>query len=197
MQKWYQWYLCEVKAGRLELPEYKEITDCSKHNYKITNNICSHIISHKNISLATRNHGGRALQEYINKAASIFANYFLTTWQVANKRLEWYKGLFARVPPNNSAGTATATGTNISPARNSLPALPKKKDGIVHVTNIRAKVTCMGHSMPCSSCGTRVNYYKDINKCNHFVLFNYGNLHPHAATKEPKIAGNKEEEATT
>ncbi|KAL2859111.1 uncharacterized protein BJX67DRAFT_368974 [Aspergillus lucknowensis] len=62
--------------------------------------------------------------------------------------------------------------------------LPKKKDSSVHVTNMRTKIACMGKSVPYMSCSSCVNCCKDINKCDYFVLFNYGNLHPHAATKE-------------
>jgi hypothetical protein len=57
---------------------------------------------------------------------------------------------------------------------------------------MRAEVTRMGHSVPCNSCGTRVNCCKDINKCDHFVLFDCGDLHPHAATEEPEKEGNQE-----
>ncbi|KAF7182057.1 hypothetical protein CNMCM7691_001445 [Aspergillus felis] len=125
--KWYQWYLRDVEAGRLELPEYEEdeddclyfyygemfcrIPDCSKasHNYKSTNNLRSHVASHKDVSLHAGNVGGRVSQEYIDEAT------------------KWYKSLFAGVAPGDSA--SPAAGVSTSPARDSLPALPKKRDG--------------------------------------------------------------------
>ncbi|KAL4883541.1 hypothetical protein BJY04DRAFT_184845 [Aspergillus karnatakaensis] len=191
--KWYQWYLREVEAGRLELPEYEDdtdnclyfyygemfcrIPDCSKahHNYKSTNNLRTHVGSHKDVSLPAGNLGGRASQESVDEAA------------------KWYKGLFAGVEPGDSSkagvGSAVASpGASVG----ALPSLPKKKDGTVHVTNMRAEVVRMGHSVPCESCGTRVNCCKDINKCDHFVLFDCGDLHPRAATEEPEKEGSEE-----
>lgn len=54
------------------------------------------------------------------------------------------------------------------------------------MTNIRTVVIGMGHKVPGNSCGTRANCCKDINCCDHFVIFDYGHLHPRAATIEPK-----------
>ncbi|KAL2836238.1 hypothetical protein BJX68DRAFT_273593 [Aspergillus pseudodeflectus] len=177
-------YIREVEAGPLELPEYEEdeddylyfyygemfcrIPDCSKvtHNYKSTNNLRTHVSSHKDVSLLVGNSGGRASQETIDEVA------------------KWYKELFAGVDPDK---TTTGATTSPSPAPRALSALPKKKDGSVHVTNMRAEVVRMGHSVPCKSCGSRVNCCKDINKCDHFVLFNCGDLHPRAATKEAEV----------
>ncbi|KAL4782837.1 hypothetical protein BJX76DRAFT_349064 [Aspergillus varians] len=187
------WYLREVEAGRLELPEYEEdeddclyfyygemfcrIPDCSKatHNYKSTNNLRTHVGSHKDVSMPEGNVGGHVSQELVDEAA------------------KWYKELFAGIAPEDSP-KAGADGVAASPGSTAgaLPSLPKKKDGSVHVTNMRAEVVRMGHSMPCKSCGSRVNCCKDINKCDHFVLFDCGDLHPRAATEEPKNQGNEE-----
>ncbi|KAL4798801.1 hypothetical protein BDV19DRAFT_356171 [Aspergillus venezuelensis] len=51
------------------------------------------------------------------------------------------------------------------------------------MTNMRAEVIRLGHGVPCTSCDSRVNCCKDINQCDHFVLFDCGDLHPRAATK--------------
>ncbi|KAL2859132.1 uncharacterized protein BJX67DRAFT_376062 [Aspergillus lucknowensis] len=167
------WYLREVEAGRLELPDYEEdtndclyfyygemfcrILDCSKamHNYKSINNLCTHVSSHKDVSLPSGNVGGRVPQELVDEAAS------------------------------NSSSTSTG-GIAASPGSTTgtMPLLPKKKDGSVHVTNMRTKVARMGKSMPYMSCSSYINCCKDINKYNYFVLFNCSDLHPRAATKK-------------
>ncbi|KAL2862693.1 uncharacterized protein BJX67DRAFT_365812 [Aspergillus lucknowensis] len=51
---------------------------------------------------------------------------------------------------------------------------------------MRTKVACMGKSMPCMSCGSCINYCKDINKYDYFVLFNYSNLYFYAVIKKAK-----------
>jgi len=108
----------------------------------MTNNLRSHVASHKGISIPTGNLGGRASQENIDEAASMLSNCFPTAWQVANKRLEWYKGLFAGVSPDDSASPAPAAGAIASPAGNSLPVLPKKKDGTV--STFQPLANCLG-----------------------------------------------------
>lgn len=45
--------------------------------------------------------------------------------------LEWYKGLFAGVEPDNSLKAGVGGAASPSPAAGSLPSLPKKKDGSV------------------------------------------------------------------
>ncbi|KAL3494962.1 hypothetical protein BJX62DRAFT_233930 [Aspergillus germanicus] len=150
---------------------------CSKstHNYKSTNNLRTHVGSHKDASLPAGNVGGRVSQELVDEAA------------------KWYKELFVSVEPDNSS-KPDAGGAAASPgsAAGALPSLPKKKDGSVHVTNMRAEVIRMGHSVPCKSCGSRVNCCKDINRCDHFVLFDCGDLHLRAATEEPENQANEE-----
>ncbi|KAL4985428.1 hypothetical protein BDW68DRAFT_165088 [Aspergillus falconensis] len=86
------------------------IPDCSKatHNYMSTNNLRTHIGSHKDVLLATGNTGGRVSQGVIYEA------------------IKWYNGLVAGVEPDSTIGSRAGSTTSTSPARMSLPAHPKK-----------------------------------------------------------------------
>lgn len=113
--------------------------------------------------------------------------------------LEWYKGLFqgsGQTDLGSSAGTGVSSSPGLSAA---IPKLPVKRNGDVsdfqvlinrlltaqvHVTNMRRMVSEMGHKIPCESCENRTDCCKDINKCDHFVLFECGELAPKQATPE-------------
>ncbi|KAL4860282.1 hypothetical protein BDV12DRAFT_181822 [Aspergillus spectabilis] len=58
---------------------------------------------------------------------------------------------------------------------------------------MRKEVVRLGHTVPCSSCGQRNNCCKDISQCDHFVLFECGDLRPDPATN----AALNENEQTT
>ncbi|EAW22051.1 uncharacterized protein NFIA_036070 [Aspergillus fischeri NRRL 181] len=178
-QKWYIRYLSEVADGRLELPPYEEredgsikiyygelfcrVPDCSKSRkkYTATNNLRTHLETHGDIKLQEGNSGGRVPQKTVDEAT------------------KWYKRLFYAVDPQDGGGASTSADTHFVCAMSvdaGTPSLPVKKDGTVHVTNMRKKVAEMGRKVPCSSCGNRNDCCKDINKCAYFVLFNCGNI---------------------
>jgi hypothetical protein len=48
---------------------------------------------------------------------------------------------------------------------------------------MRKKVGEMGRKVPCSACGNRNDCCKDVNKCDHFVLFDCGDISPQVANK--------------
>ncbi|KAL4923613.1 uncharacterized protein BDV17DRAFT_285273 [Aspergillus undulatus] len=173
------WYLRDTEAGCLDKNvdiyiHYGEVfcrvPDCSKstHNYKTTNNLRTHIETHDNISLPEGTSGGRVPQKLVDEG------------------LKWYKSLYGGLEPGASGTSGSATSpsaggtpsvaeydpTSPSKAGSSsvLPPLPVKKDGSVHVTNMRAAVTKIGHKVPCDSCSTRNDYCKDINHCDFFYL---------------------------
>ncbi|KAF7590972.1 hypothetical protein BBP40_002166 [Aspergillus hancockii] len=84
---WYQWYVREVEAGRLKLPEYNETAageviinygevfcrspDCGKRRkrFSSTNNLKSHVRSHKSLEVDKEDKGGRVSQEEVDKAS--------------------------------------------------------------------------------------------------------------------------------
>ncbi|KAL4887744.1 hypothetical protein BDV59DRAFT_189998 [Aspergillus ambiguus] len=206
--KWYQWYLREVSAGRLELPAYSpdenrkitihygevfcRVPDCSRaqHAYTSTNNLRTHVKSHEIFEFPTteeeKDKGGRVSQKLVDQA------------------LGFYKSLFAGKEPGKSA-TAKAVGGTVdlsSDAESTVgeggrPILPVKKDGQVHVTNMRLKVRELGHNVPCQSCGERKNCCKNINLCDHFVLFDCGDLHPTPVDQSSVAAGNVQADPNT
>ncbi|KAL4786397.1 hypothetical protein BJX76DRAFT_321254 [Aspergillus varians] len=195
--KWYQWYLRDTAAGRLQLPDYEvdgdddvylyygetfcRVPDCSRaiHNYKYTNNLRTHMETHEDISLPAGNVGGRAAQKVVDEA------------------IKFYKGLYGGVEPGTATTPAPSAGSVPAPTiydpaspseagASTLPVLPLKKDGTVHITEMRKAVTRMGHKVPCDSCTTRNACCKDINLCDFFIFFDCGNMHPRAATVQPE-----------
>ncbi|KAL4934233.1 uncharacterized protein BDV17DRAFT_278553 [Aspergillus undulatus] len=186
------WYLREVGSGNLQLPAYEQnenweikihygeifcrVEDCSKatHKYTATNNLRSHIASHGEHALPGGNLGGRASQKEIDEAA------------------RWYKSLFAGIEPNNAGAAQTPStvshGRSISidstsPATPSLPPLPRKQGGSIHITNMRKQAVNLGGTVPCESCSNRNDCCKDINKYDNFILFDCGNIHPTPAAR--------------
>ncbi|KAE8384443.1 hypothetical protein BDV23DRAFT_177034 [Aspergillus alliaceus] len=179
--KWYVWYLREVSAGHIELPEYDkdkhgdiiihygevfcQVPECSKSSkqFSATNNLRTHISSHSNIPVPSGDKGGRASQEEINQA--------------------WYKGLFQGATHSSSSLMGSSARLTPAPAPpadsiSRLPLLPRKKDGAPHVTNIRKRAVDLGGSVPCDSCKTKNECCKDIDHCDNFMLFDCGNLAP-------------------
>ncbi|KAG2000712.1 hypothetical protein GB937_010912, partial [Aspergillus fischeri] len=55
--------------------------------------------------------------------------------KTVDEATKWYKRLFYAVDPQDGGGAST-------------PSLPVKKDGTVHVTNMRKKVAEMGRKVP-------------------------------------------------
>ncbi|KAL4914610.1 hypothetical protein BDW62DRAFT_204499 [Aspergillus aurantiobrunneus] len=201
------WYLRDTEAGRLQLPEYELDEDndiylyygevaCPTvqkpmyHNYKVTNNLRTHIETHDDVSLPQGTAGGRVPQKIIDEG------------------LKFYKSLYGGVEPGASSASESASITSpsaggtpyvaeydpTSPSKavssSVLPALPVKEDGSVHVTNMRAAVVKMGHKVPCDSRGTLNNCCKDLNCCDFFHFFDCGDMHlAHAAA-----SGRQEEE---
>ncbi|BCR86534.1 uncharacterized protein ACHE_30521S [Aspergillus chevalieri] len=53
------------------------------------------------------------------------------------------------------------------------PPLLMKKNGSVHVTDMRKQVVLMGHKIPCSACGNRNDCCKDMESCEYFHLFQH------------------------
>ncbi|KAL4768413.1 hypothetical protein BDW60DRAFT_210960 [Aspergillus nidulans var. acristatus] len=176
--KWYLWYLREAANGNLELPDYKlndnnciilhygevfcRVPDCSKATKKFsaTNNLHTHIKTHDGMKLEEGNTGGRVAQKVVDRA------------------VQWYKSLFSGIEPQANTESLETSLDRAGSVEDDLPLLPKKKDGTVHVTNMRLEVVRLGKPVPCKSCGTRNACCKDISKCDHFILFNCGNLHP-------------------
>ncbi|KAL5044747.1 hypothetical protein BDW71DRAFT_185716 [Aspergillus fruticulosus] len=58
------------------------------------------------------------------------------------------------------------------------PPLPTKNDGSVHITNIHKEVKNLRGNVPCASYGNCNDCCKDVNVCEHFLLFNCGDIHP-------------------
>ncbi|PYH99043.1 hypothetical protein BO71DRAFT_415769 [Aspergillus ellipticus CBS 707.79] len=201
------WYLRDTAAGRLQLPDYEiddegdiylyygevfcRVPECSKanHNYKYTNNLRTHIETHDDVSLSAGNVGGRASQKIIDEAIKFYKRLYGgvepgTTTTPAPP---------ASSPPSSAISpAATAVYDPVSPSTTGasiLPVLPVKKDGTVHVTNMRAAVAKMGHKIPCESCSTRTACCKDINLCDFFIFFDCGDMHPRAAIVEPEEEG--------
>ncbi|KAK1138225.1 hypothetical protein N8T08_004049, partial [Aspergillus melleus] len=110
----------------------------------------------------------------------------------------WYKDLFSGEEPQLEEGTGGGSGGSRFGSGNAsipLPALPlTKKDGKVHVTDMRKLVRNMGKKVPCGSCGDRRNCCKDINLCEHFLLFNCDKLAPATHNDEQENAGANAEE---
>ncbi|KAA8646660.1 uncharacterized protein ATNIH1004_005335 [Aspergillus tanneri] len=139
--KWYQWYLKEVSSGRLTLPTYEQennvikiyygerfcrVPDCAKaqKEYSATNNLRTHILSHETYT-CPENSGGRVGTKVVDEAT------------------KWYKNLFAGIEPRHSTpanSSIAASSPHRSMGFTPKPKLPLKKDGTVHVTNMRAKV---------------------------------------------------------
>ncbi|KAI9034732.1 uncharacterized protein KD926_006351 [Aspergillus affinis] len=193
--KWYQWYLRQVPLGLLELPAYEmdnkghpvihygelfcRVQDCSKGQRKFTatNNLRTHLKSHNGITLDNEDKGGRVSQK------------------VQDDAIRWYRRLFAGVESEvqGPASSAVSPAGPAGPANASLPALPlKQKDNTVHTTNMRQLVRNMGHKVPCNSCPALKDCCKDINRCDHFLLFDCGNLAP--ATAAAASQNNEGEE---
>ncbi|KAF4177469.1 hypothetical protein CNMCM8694_002300 [Aspergillus lentulus] len=156
LKKWYQWYLREVESGKLVLPDYEtneddelkifygelfcRVPDCvrAQKKYTATNNLRTHLLTHDGVKLEEGLVSGRVKQKEINEA------------------IKFYKSLFTGAEPQKAAeGSASSTEN----ASSSIPALPVKKDGTVHVTNMRKKVAELGHKVPCDSCGKRNDYF--------------------------------------
>ncbi|KAL4998870.1 hypothetical protein BDV10DRAFT_193990 [Aspergillus recurvatus] len=174
--KWYLWYLREVANGNLELPDYElndngciilhygevfcRVPDCAKATRN--NNLHTHIKSHEGMKLEGGNTGGRVAQKLVDKA----------------------KSLFSGIEPVITTQSVGIAFTRAGSVEDRLPRLPRKKDGNVHITNMRLEVVRLGKSVPCKSCGTRSTCCKDINKCDHFVLIDCGDLHPDLAVNQ-------------
>ncbi|KAE8388261.1 hypothetical protein BDV23DRAFT_185621 [Aspergillus alliaceus] len=198
--RYYQWYLREVEAGQLELPEYDEnekgeiilyygevfcrVEDCDKANkrFSATNNLRTHLEKHISIDVVSGEKGGRASQKVIDEAVA------------------WYKGLFAGAESTmdlSSARPSPSPGPAGSPRLPPLVSpyvtpktrspLPLKKDGTPHLLNMRRRAESLGGSVPCSSCESKFDCCKDINKCDNFLLFDCGALTPQAASKPFKV----------
>lgn len=54
----------------------------------------------------------------------------------------------------------------------------------------------MGHKVPCKACGNRNHCCKDVNKCDHFVLFDCGEISPNLANKGKGKATKQSTEET-
>ncbi|KAI9038647.1 uncharacterized protein KD926_010591 [Aspergillus affinis] len=199
--KWYAWYLRLVPTGRFTLPPYTtdsngkiiihygevfcRVEDCAKanHKYTATNNLRTHIKAHDGVPVDNDNKGGRVGQKELDNA------------------IRWYKDLFSGKEPNIEEGTGTAGGGgSSSTAGPNTPNLPRpalpltKKDGNVHITNMRKLVRNLGHKVPCASCGTAKDCCKNINICDHFLLFNCQNLAPTTNSAQPTTSKAGEEE---
>ncbi|PYH93087.1 hypothetical protein BO71DRAFT_328512, partial [Aspergillus ellipticus CBS 707.79] len=177
------WYLREVANSHLELPDYELNSDrnikvyyrelfcrkpeCSKaqKKYTATNNLLTYLKTHTDLSMQKENSGGRVLQK---KQDEVISKWFLSR-------------LFSGVEPQDvSAGQSNSASSNAS----IHPPLPLKRDGTVHVTNMRKKIIDIGYRVPCNSCSNRNDCCKDINKYDHFIYFNCSDLHPAAAGLE-------------
>ncbi|CRG92923.1 hypothetical protein PISL3812_10004 [Talaromyces islandicus] len=181
--KWYNFYLTEVEAGRLVLPPYEKnedssvkiyygelfcrVEDCSKANRKFsaTNNLHTHLKGHQGVKLTPENKGGRVKQ---------------ATMDVATK---FYKSLFGGNPPGEDIGRPVSSGGATGGLTASKPKLPLKKKGIVHLTRMREIVRELDGKIPCESCENRNSCCKDINVCDHFALFDCGGLVPKVTEK--------------
>ncbi|KAF7164869.1 hypothetical protein CNMCM5623_009296 [Aspergillus felis] len=178
--KWYQWYLREVETGKLVLPDYEtndddelqiyygelfcRVPDCvrAQKKYTSTNNLRTHLLTHDGVKLEQGLVGGRVKQKEVDDA------------------IRFYKSLFSGAEPQKSAEGSASSAENAGP---STPILPLKKDGTVHVTNMRKKVAELGHKVPCDSCGKRNDCCKDVNKCDYFILFDCGSVCPTPASQ--------------
>ncbi|EYE91950.1 uncharacterized protein EURHEDRAFT_463622, partial [Aspergillus ruber CBS 135680] len=131
------------------------VEDCSRaqHHYSATNNLVLHIKSHEGIHLQEGQKGGRIAQKVVDAA------------------VKWYKGLMlgaeAEVP------SAIGSRSEAEDGASERPPLPMKKNGGVHVTDMRKQVVLMGHKIPCSACGNRNNCCKDMESCEYFHLFQH------------------------
>ncbi|GFF98314.1 conserved hypothetical protein [Aspergillus udagawae] len=150
------------------------VPDCvrAQKKYTSTNNLRTHLLTHDGVKLEKGLVGGRVHQKEIDEA------------------IRFYKSLFAGTEPKPAEDSTSSTQN----ASSATPILPKKKDGTVHVTNMRKKVVEFGHKVPCDSCGKRSDCCKDVNKCAYFILFNCGSVCPSPAS-QVDTAGETDAEA--
>ncbi|KAG2000758.1 hypothetical protein GB937_010865 [Aspergillus fischeri] len=158
--KWYNRYLSEVANGCLELPVYEKNDDGSIKIYYGELFCCVPDCS-------------KAQKKYtaINN---------LRTHIETHEDVELQEGNIGGRAAQKTVDEAVTYDVCVDA---STPPLLVKKDSTVHITNMRKKVAEMGHHVPCNSCGNRNECCKDINKCDHFILFECGNIHTDPAGK--------------
>ncbi|KAL4935059.1 hypothetical protein BDV06DRAFT_217707 [Aspergillus oleicola] len=172
--KWYQWYLHEVANGNLELPVYElnnenkiklyygeifcRIAECLKSIHKYT--------ATNNLRTHIASH-----EEFALPGGNVGGH---ASQKEIDAAARWYKGLFAGVKPSASSAAQAPT----TPSHG----------GSVHITNMRKQAIELGGTVPCQSCSSRNDCCKDINKCDNFIFFNCGNMHPKPAA--PGLSAN-------